>query len=323
MAQSFACAFGLPVVTLRPFNTYGPRQSERAVLPAAIRQALDPQCDAIRLGDLSPARDFTFVADTVEAFLRVAALDDSHLGTVFNAGTGRMVAIGEAVAAVRRLTGCDKPVEDDPARHRPGRSEVMALQADASRPQRRLRLGAGRGPGSGTDPDRRLVAGAAGPGPARVGLPRMTTLAVRRADTLVEAVREALVRVAPPPAPLHEPEFAGNEWAYVRECLDSGLGVHRRGLRRAVRGPARGPDGGRSRRGHGQRHGRPPRRLAGPGRRAGGRGGGPGPLLRRHRQRGRPLRRRPAFRRCGAGPPWAWTRGAWRRTWPPWRGAVP
>ncbi len=133
MAESFARSFGLPVITLRPFNTFGPRQSERAVLPTAIRQALDPDCDAIRLGDLSPARDFTFVADTVEAFLRVAALDDKHVGAVFNAGTGRMVTIGEAVAAVCRVTGCNKPVEEEAIRRRPADSEVMALQADPSR----------------------------------------------------------------------------------------------------------------------------------------------------------------------------------------------
>ena len=73
MAASFARSFDLPVVILRPFNTYGPRQSERAVLPTIIRQALDPACTAIQLGDLSPRRDFNYVANIVEAFLAAAA----------------------------------------------------------------------------------------------------------------------------------------------------------------------------------------------------------------------------------------------------------
>ncbi len=133
MAESYARSFGLPVITLRPFNTYGPRQSERAVLPTVIRQALDPACDEIRIGDLTPARDFTFVADTVEAFIRVAELDDGHAGTTFNAGTGRMVTVGEALDTIRRLTGCAKPVREEAARRRPENSEVMALQADHAR----------------------------------------------------------------------------------------------------------------------------------------------------------------------------------------------
>ena len=67
--KSYALSFDLPVVILRPFNTYGPRQSERAVISSAIRQALDPRCDAIRVGDVTPVRDFNYVDDTVAAFL--------------------------------------------------------------------------------------------------------------------------------------------------------------------------------------------------------------------------------------------------------------
>jgi UDP-glucose 4-epimerase len=133
MAESYARSFGLPVITLRPFNTYGPRQSERAVLPTIIRQVVDPRCAEIRIGDLTPARDFTFVADTAEAFIRVAELDDRHAGTVFNAGTGRMVTVGDALETVLRLTGCTKPVITEPVRRRPENSEVMALQADHTR----------------------------------------------------------------------------------------------------------------------------------------------------------------------------------------------
>ena len=69
MAEAFARSFGLPVVTIRPFNTFGPRQSERAIIPTIIRQALDPTCDAIMVGDTSPIRDLTFVEDTAAAFM--------------------------------------------------------------------------------------------------------------------------------------------------------------------------------------------------------------------------------------------------------------
>jgi UDP-glucose 4-epimerase len=133
MAESFARSFDLPVVTLRPFNTFGPRQSERAVIGATIRQALDPGCATIRLGNLAPKREFNFVADTVAAFLAVAGLAQSHRGQVFNAGCGRMVAIGEMVERVRAIVGTQKPIEHEPARVRPEGSEVMALMADAGR----------------------------------------------------------------------------------------------------------------------------------------------------------------------------------------------
>ena len=127
MAEAFSRSFGLPVVTLRPFNTYGPRQSERAVIPTIVRQALDGE--TICLGDLTPSRDFTYVADMTAAFLAAARLD----GGVFNAGGGRMVSIGDVVAAVRAITGHNQTVVADEARRRPADSEVMALQADAGR----------------------------------------------------------------------------------------------------------------------------------------------------------------------------------------------
>jgi UDP-glucose 4-epimerase len=132
MAQAFARCYGLPVVTLRPFNTYGPRQSERAVISTIIRQALDPRCEAIRIGALSPKRDFNFVADIVGAFAAVAALTDEYAGRTFNAGSGVMVTIGEAARTIQAISGCNKPIEEEPARVRPAQSEVMALMADAT-----------------------------------------------------------------------------------------------------------------------------------------------------------------------------------------------
>jgi NAD dependent epimerase/dehydratase len=133
MAEAFARSFDLPVVVLRPFNTFGPRQSERAVIPALIRQALDPNCAAIRVGDLTPKRDFSYVGDTVDAFLKAGIASTLDYGVAYNSGSGRAVAIGEVVEAVVALTGCAKPVEAEAARFRPEKSEVRELLADAGR----------------------------------------------------------------------------------------------------------------------------------------------------------------------------------------------
>jgi len=133
MAEAYARSFDLPVVILRPFNTFGPRQSERAVIPTVIRQCLDPACPAIRTGDLRPIRDFTYVSDTVEAFAAIGLVDKLEYGSVYNSGTGTAVSIGEIVEKVRRLTGSQKPVEVEGARVRPEHSEVQRLVADARR----------------------------------------------------------------------------------------------------------------------------------------------------------------------------------------------
>ncbi len=133
LATAYALSHGINVVTLRPFNTYGPRQSERAIIPTVIRQALDPQCDAIRVGDLSTTRDFTYVSDTVAAFVVSATSDNLEYGHAYNAGTGRMVGIGDMIAQVARLTGTNKPIAVEEARQRPTASEVRCLQADASK----------------------------------------------------------------------------------------------------------------------------------------------------------------------------------------------
>lgn len=135
MAEAFHRSFDLPVIVLRPFNTYGPRQSERAVISTVIRQIVDDGCDAIRIGDTRPCRDFNFVADTAEAFLAAASLGDDHLGRTFNAGSGRMVTIGDMIEMACRIAGTDKPVVTDEQRFRPPESEVMALVADSTRLQ--------------------------------------------------------------------------------------------------------------------------------------------------------------------------------------------
>lgn len=134
MAEAFARSFDLPVVTLRPFNTFGPRQSERAIIASVIRQALDPACENIRVGNLEPRRAFSFVSDTVAAFMAIAGVEpgSDYYGRAFNAGTDRMVSIGDLVDMVLSAAACNKPVEQDEGRFRPDASEVMALVADSS-----------------------------------------------------------------------------------------------------------------------------------------------------------------------------------------------
>ena len=136
LAIAFARSFELPVVVLRPFNTYGPRQSERAVLPTMLRQLLDGRTE-IRLGRLDPRRDLTFVADTVDAFVRAATAAGID-GEVIQLGTGRSESIGELFALACRLLGVEARAVQDPARMRPDASEVLVLQAHPSRARDRL-----------------------------------------------------------------------------------------------------------------------------------------------------------------------------------------
>jgi len=127
LAGSYFRSFDLPVVTLRPFNTYGPRQSMRAVLPTIMAQALFG--DEIRIGSLDPVRDMNYVADTVSAFLGVASAGNVD-GEVFNVGSGRGRSVAEMVEATLRIVGVDKPVVQEGGRMRPEKSEVTALICD-------------------------------------------------------------------------------------------------------------------------------------------------------------------------------------------------
>ncbi|WP_046867528.1 SDR family NAD(P)-dependent oxidoreductase [Microvirga massiliensis] len=133
MAEAFARSFELPVVILRPFNTFGPRQSERAVIPGALRQILDPEAESIQIGDTTPVRDFTFVQDTAAAFLAVGAAPQVEYGRPYNAGSGQSVTIAEMIELLFEITGCRKPLQQDSERVRPEKSEVRALLADSSR----------------------------------------------------------------------------------------------------------------------------------------------------------------------------------------------
>lgn len=127
IAESFYCAYALPVVTLRPFNTYGPRQSARAVIPTIITQALSQP--VIHLGNLDARRDFTFVSDTVNGFL-CAATTPGVEGKTFNLGTGSEIRIGDLVDEVISIVGKPVRVEVESDRLRPEKSEVQRLISD-------------------------------------------------------------------------------------------------------------------------------------------------------------------------------------------------
>jgi NAD dependent epimerase/dehydratase len=131
LAESYFLSFGLPVVTLRPFNTYGPRQSARAVIPTIISQIAAGRRE-IRLGDLRPTRDFNFVADTARAFRAVGEAGPEVLGQTLNAGSGQEITVGDTVRLIARVMGADVEVTQEDVRLRPEGSEVMRLLADAS-----------------------------------------------------------------------------------------------------------------------------------------------------------------------------------------------
>jgi nucleoside-diphosphate-sugar epimerase len=127
LAESFYCAYDLPVVTVRPFNTYGPRQSARAVIPAIISQAL--LHNTVRLGNLDTTRDFTYVSDTVRGFL-CAATAEGVEGGVFNLGTGQSIRIGDLAEKIVQMVGHPVEIVVEPERLRPEKSEVLRLVSD-------------------------------------------------------------------------------------------------------------------------------------------------------------------------------------------------
>jgi len=133
IVESFNLSFGLPVVTLRPFNTYGPRQSSRAVI-ATILSQISAGDRTVRLGDLRPTRDFTYVEDTARAFMAVAdAPDEKVVGRTFNAGTGVEISIGDLVRKIAAAADREVEVVQESERLRPTESEVMRLLCDATR----------------------------------------------------------------------------------------------------------------------------------------------------------------------------------------------
>lgn len=130
LAESYHLSFGTPVVTLRPFNTFGPRQSLRAVIPSLMAQAL--HAEEIQVGSLDPIRDMNYVGDTVAGFLG-AGSGEGLVGGVFNVGSGVGHTIGEILEAVQRVAATAKPVRQTAERSRPAASEVERLICDYSR----------------------------------------------------------------------------------------------------------------------------------------------------------------------------------------------
>ncbi|MGW7259925.1 SDR family NAD(P)-dependent oxidoreductase [Streptomyces sp. NPDC054834] len=131
LALSHWHAFQLPVTVVRPFNTYGPRQSARAVIPTILAQ-LHSGARQIMLGSLTTSRDFTYVTDTAAGFLALAECDRA-VGEVVNLGTGHSITIGDLAQALIAASGKDAEVVVDPSRIRPKGSEVERLQSDNSR----------------------------------------------------------------------------------------------------------------------------------------------------------------------------------------------
>lgn len=131
LANSFYASFGLPVVTARPFNTYGPRQSARAVIPTIITQVASGQ-RKIKLGAITPTRDFNYVADTVAGFI-AAMQSDAGVGEVVNFGSNFEISVGDTVRLIGEVMGVDIEIQSDEARLRPANSEVERLWADNSR----------------------------------------------------------------------------------------------------------------------------------------------------------------------------------------------
>ena len=130
LAESFNLAFGLPVTTVRPFNTYGPRQSTRAVIPTIIVQALTQ--DIVKLGTLDTTRDFTYVVDTATGFI-AAAETDTTIGETFNLGVGKEISIGDLANLIIKIVGRDVRIESEDARMRPEGSEVNRLLSNNSK----------------------------------------------------------------------------------------------------------------------------------------------------------------------------------------------
>ena len=131
MALSFKHSFDTPVAVIRPFNTYGPRQSARAVIPTILSQ-LHAGSTEIKLGSTTPTRDFNYVDDTARGFIAVAD-SDRALGNVVNVGSGREISIGDLAELLIKVSGSDAKVVVDDSRVRPGGSEVERLLCDNTR----------------------------------------------------------------------------------------------------------------------------------------------------------------------------------------------
>lgn len=133
LAYSFFTSFELPVSIIRPFNTYGPRQSNRAVIPTIITQLANENYE-LKLGAISPTRDFNYVKDTVRGFISVSA-SDKTFGEVVNIGSNYEISIGDTVRLIAELMGVEVSIQTEEMRIRPEKSEVQRLWADNAKAQ--------------------------------------------------------------------------------------------------------------------------------------------------------------------------------------------
>lgn len=135
LAESFNLSFDLPIATVRPFNTFGPRQSARAVIPTIIVQLLTGQ--QVKLGSLTPTRDFTYVEDTARGMMKIAEAP-AAVGKVTNLGNMKEISISDLLTKLCKLTGRELPMQEDNQRIRPENSEVQRLLADTTQAQQIL-----------------------------------------------------------------------------------------------------------------------------------------------------------------------------------------
>lgn len=129
LVEAFHLSFGLPVVTIRPFNAFGPRQSARAVIPTIMAQCLAGE--TVKLGSLTPTRDFNYVTNTVDAFLGCAE-SPGAVGKTINVGSGSEISVGDLVKKIGKLLGREIRIQKEKGRSRPAKSEVERLVADNS-----------------------------------------------------------------------------------------------------------------------------------------------------------------------------------------------
>ncbi len=135
IVESYYCSFELPVVTLRPFNTFGPRQSTRAIIPSIITQTLTS--NVVKIGNLGARRDLTYISDTIQGFLKVAQTEGIE-GETFNLGTGSDISIAELAQVIFSIIGKHPELEIEKARLRPEKSEVQRLLSDNQYAKERL-----------------------------------------------------------------------------------------------------------------------------------------------------------------------------------------
>ncbi|OUX15632.1 MAG: hypothetical protein CBE11_03950 [Rickettsiales bacterium TMED251] len=131
--ESYVKTFNLPIVIHRPFNTYGPRQTERAIIPSIIRQCIDKNIKKITVGNTKTIRDFNYVTDTVNAFIELSTSKNIKFGVPYNSGSGKGISIQNILKKILKYTNCKKDVFSKRSLVRPKHSEVLELICDASR----------------------------------------------------------------------------------------------------------------------------------------------------------------------------------------------